>query len=697
MRVCNGIKTMQSGTNKSHTANELSDAVSVSLGLSSQFNEIVDNGRGDTPFSADSGPNHGNRFSVSEDFGDGASLTSELTTQMPRKTIIISNGPSFEVNQDICGPNYLGFLQTPERERDSEWNVTRPTHDLEMARDPRKNSDMFVNLDNGNAVPSQFDELLPLSSPLRKDPPALVFGRDFPDTSTVNDQIQSSRNIKIEPGHEGPCPVADGYWFCKYCDNGNCMSRGARKPFPCTSFPGVNYTDYDSGMPQEFHVQAQSYQSVMMGERGLQVYHSAIKKDSSGWMGADPSLRCEDMLPVRVYFSDRRVCKVCGDEASGCHYGAVTCGSCKVFFKRAAESKQNHLCASRNDCTIDKLRRKNCPSCRLSRCFQSGMSLKGRKLRGAGPLKGVVEGGTQAPGRERTGERGGERTGGLQLSTVSPQAKCEDQYYRCAALQAPTLGPSPSLRPSLLNVLSSIEPGMVNAGHDTSQPDCFTSLLSSLNELGERQLVSVVNWAKAMPGFRELYVEDQMSVIQSSWLGLMVFALGWRSYTNTDARELYFAPDLIFNDQRMRVSSMYEHCVQFRLLSQRFCMLRVTQDEFLCMKALLLFSIIPVEGLRNQKCFDELRISYIKELDRLASYHGEKHHTQRLFQLTQLLDFLHPIVRKLHQFTYDLFIQAQSLPTRVSYPEMISEIVSVHVPKMLTGMVQPILFHNAPC
>lgn len=290
VRVCDGIKTtMQGGTNKSHT--ELSDAVSVSLGLSSQFNEIVDNGRGDTPLSTDSGPNLGNRFSVSENFGAGASLTSELTTQMPRKTIIISNGPSFEVNQDICGPNGLGFLQTLERERDSEWKVTRPTHDLEMAQGLRKNSDMFVNLDNGNAVPSQFDELFPLSSPLRKDPPGLVFGRDFPDTSTFNYQIQSSRNIKLEPGHEGPYPVADGSWFCKYCDNGNCMSRGARKPFPCTSFPGANYTDYDSGMPQDFHVQAQNYQRVMMDERGLQVYHSAIKKDSSGLMGADPSLR----------------------------------------------------------------------------------------------------------------------------------------------------------------------------------------------------------------------------------------------------------------------------------------------------------------------------------------------------------------------------------------------------------------------
>ncbi|XP_015238214.1 PREDICTED: androgen receptor-like [Cyprinodon variegatus] len=53
------------------------------------------------------------------------------------------------------------------------------------------------------------------------------------------------------------------------------------------------------------------------------------------------------------------------------------------------------------------------------------------------------------------------------------------------------------------------------------------------------------------------------------------------------------------------------------------------------------------------------------------------------------------VVRKLHQFTYDLFIQAKSLHMQVNFPEMISEIVSVHVPKILSGMVKPILFHNA--
>nr|KAF6283975.1 androgen receptor [Pipistrellus kuhlii] len=110
---------------------------------------------------------------------------------------------------------------------------------------------------------------------------------------------------------------------------------------------------------------------------------SCVKSEMSPWMesysGSYGDMRLETarehVLPIDYYFPPQKTCLICGDEASGCHYGALTCGSCKVFFKRAAEGKQKYLCASRNDCTIDKFRRKNCPSCRLRKCYEAGMTL----------------------------------------------------------------------------------------------------------------------------------------------------------------------------------------------------------------------------------------------------------------------------------------------------------------------------------
>ncbi|XP_056394288.1 androgen receptor [Hyla sarda] len=405
-------------------------------------------------------------------------------------------------------------------------------------------------------------------------------------------------------------------------------------------------------------------------------YGSPMKSEMSPWLdgypGAFGDMRLEGsrdhLLPIDYYFPPQKTCLICGDEASGCHYGALTCGSCKVFFKRAAEGKQKYLCASRNDCTIDKFRRKNCPSCRLRKCYEAGMTLGARKLKKLGNLKAQEE----LEGSPGQGE-GREMTPNMSLTQL--------EGYSC--------------QPIFLNVLEAIEPVVVCAGHDNNQPDSFAVLLSSLNELGERQLVHVVKWAKALPGFRNLHVSDQMTVIQYSWMGLMIFAMGWRSFKNVNSRMLYFAPDLVFNEYRMHKSRMYSQCVRMRHLSQEFGWLQITPEEFLCMKALLLFSIIPVEGLKDQKCFDELRMNYIKELDRVISCKRSNpaSSSRRFFQLTKLLDSVQPIARELHQFTFDLFVKAQMVS--VDFPEMMSEIISVQVPKILSGRVKPLYFHNS--
>lgn len=60
-------------------------------------------------------------------------------------------------------------------------------------------------------------------------------------------------------------------------------------------------------------------------------------------------------------------------------------------------------------------------------------------------------------------------------------------------------------------------------------------------------------------GFRNLHVDDQMTVIQHSWMGVMVFGLGWRSYKNANGRMLYFAPDLVFNEYVIRCESEFNY------------------------------------------------------------------------------------------------------------------------------------------
>lgn len=60
------------------------------------------------------------------------------------------------------------------------------------------------------------------------------------------------------------------------------------------------------------------------------------------------------------------------------------------------------------------------------------------------------------------------------------------------------------LVPALLSLLMSIEPEMIYAGHDNTKPDTSSSLLTSLNQLGERQLLSVVKWSKSLPGKNDM-------------------------------------------------------------------------------------------------------------------------------------------------------------------------------------------------
>ncbi|KAK2511850.1 Pgr [Columba guinea] len=368
----------------------------------------------------------------------------------------------------------------------------------------------------------------------------------------------------------------------------------------------------------------------------------------------------------------QKICLICGDEASGCHYGVLTCGSCKVFFKRAMEGQHNYLCAGRNDCIVDKIRRKNCPACRLRKCCQAGMVLGGRKFKKFNKIKVV-------------------RT--LDVALQQPTTLQDESQ---SLTQRLSFSPNQEIQfvPPMISVLRGIEPEVVYAGYDNTKPETPSSLLTSLNHLCERQLLCVVKWSKLLPGFRNLHIDDQITLIQYSWMSLMVFAMGWRSYKHVSGQMLYFAPDLILNEQRMKESSFYSLCLSMWQLPQEFVRLQVSQEEFLCMKALLLLNTIPLEGLRSQSQFDEMRTSYIRELVKAIGLRqkGVVANSQRFYQLTKLMDSMHDLVKQLHLFCLNTFLQSRALS--VEFPEMMSEVIAAQLPKILAGMVKPLLFHK---
>ncbi|XP_019952853.1 glucocorticoid receptor isoform X2 [Paralichthys olivaceus] len=364
-----------------------------------------------------------------------------------------------------------------------------------------------------------------------------------------------------------------------------------------------------------------------------------------------------------------KICLVCSDEASGCHYGVVTCGSCKVFFKRAVEGwrarqntdgQHNYLCAGRNDCIIDKIRRKNCPACRFRKCLQAGMNLEARKNKKL-----------------------------IKMKVHRPTGSAEP----ISNMPVPVIPRMPQLVPTMLSVLKAIEPEIIYSGYDSTLPDTSTRLMTTLNRLGGQQVISAVKWAKSLPGFRNLHLDDQMTLLQCSWLFLMSFSLGWRSYEQCNGNMLCFAPDLVINKERMKLPFMTDQCEQMLKICNEFVRLQVSYDEYLCMKVLLLLSTVPKDGLKSQAVFDEIRMTYIKELGKAIVKREENasQNWQRFYQLTKLLDSMQEMVEGLLQICFYTFVNKT---LSVEFPEMLAEIITNQIPKFKDGSVKPLLFHQ---
>ncbi|XP_048486645.1 nuclear hormone receptor HR96 [Plutella xylostella] len=69
----------------------------------------------------------------------------------------------------------------------------------------------------------------------------------------------------------------------------------------------------------------------------------------------------------------QKICLVCGDKALGYNFNAISCESCKAFFRRNALASKEFKCPFTNNCDITVVTRRFCQKCRLVKCLSIGM------------------------------------------------------------------------------------------------------------------------------------------------------------------------------------------------------------------------------------------------------------------------------------------------------------------------------------
>uniref|UniRef100_A0A8C4QUY7 Nuclear receptor domain-containing protein n=1 Tax=Eptatretus burgeri TaxID=7764 RepID=A0A8C4QUY7_EPTBU len=168
----------------------------------------------------------------------------------------------------------------------------------------------------------------------------------------------------------------------------------------------------------------------------------------------------------------RKVCLVCGDVASGYHYGVASCEACKAFFKRTIQGNIEYSCPAANECEITKRRRKSCQACRFTKCLKVGMLKEGVRL-------DRVRGGRQKYKR---------------------RIDAANSPYLSPGVLAPTKKPANKLVSHLLLM----EPDKLYAMPDPALPDSDIKALTTLCDLADRELVIIIGWAKHVPGEHQL-------------------------------------------------------------------------------------------------------------------------------------------------------------------------------------------------
>ncbi|NWI69995.1 VDR protein, partial [Todus mexicanus] len=265
------------------------------------------------------------------------------------------------------------------------------------------------------------------------------------------------------------------------------------------------------------------------------------------------SVAASTSLPDLAADFDRnvpRICGVCGDKATGFHFNAMTCEGCKGFFRRSMKRKAMFTCPFNGDCKITKDNRRHCQACRLKRCVDIGMmkefilTLEEVQRKREMILKRKEEEALKESLRPKLSE---EQQKVIDI-LLEAHRKTYDSTYSDFTKFRPPMRSNPSNRGATKasSILSQdlsedstdfFSSNAFSAFPESVEPQMFSNLVlseendesSSMNlefsrlsmlphlaDLVSYSIQKVIGFAKMIPGFRDLAAEDQIVLLKSS-------------------------------------------------------------------------------------------------------------------------------------------------------------------------------------
>ncbi|XP_004519327.1 transcription factor HNF-4 homolog isoform X2 [Ceratitis capitata] len=277
------------------------------------------------------------------------------------------------------------------------------------------------------------------------------------------------------------------------------------------------------------------------------------------------------------------VCAICGDRATGKHYGASSCDGCKGFFRRSVRKNHQYTCRFSRNCVVDKDKRNQCRYCRLRKCFKAGMK------------KEAVQNERDRISCRRTSNEDPDPGNGLSVISLV-KAEIESRQSKAGAAME------------------------TNPNEDLSNKQ-FASI-NDVCESMKQQLLTLVEWAKHIPAFNDLQLDDQVALLRAHAGEHLLLGLSRRSMHLKDVLLLGNNCVITKHCPDARLSPNLDISrIGARIIDELVFALRdvnIDDTELACIKALVFFDP-NAKGLNEPQRIKTLRHQILNNLEDYVS------------------------------------------------------------------------------